>query len=722
VSSRADLGGGTPDRVFSPELTRLAARAKVAAVVTGADDPGDETWHDLLRRVSTAEGRAAGEAAWQAALVLTTIAPARMNAYVATAEHHLGRSPHGRHRDASLLSPAEITLLLDGFAGPEKELPDRRFHQLFEDGVRAHPTAVAAEQGGRTWTYRTLNRRANRVARALLDQGLKPEDVVAVVTGRTLEWLAAVIGVFKAGGCYLPLEPHFPAGRISSVLIRSEARQVLSDGTADHLDRALDGIPGVRVTRLDDSAVAGPELIEDDVDPDLPVAASQLAYIYFTSGSTGEPKGAMCEHDGFLNHVLAKIEDLGIRPGAVVAQTAPQCFDISLWQLLSALLVGGRTLIVEQSAVLDVRAFLEVLSAGGVQIAQLVPSYLDVVLAAARDAPDELPDLSALECVSATGEALKKELVQRWFAVFGQVRLVNAYGLTETSDDTNHEVMHEVPEHRSVPLGRAIRNVNVYVVDQRLALVPLGAPGEIVFSGVCVGRGYVNDPERTDEAYTRDPYRPHRRLYRSGDFGRLLPDGRLEFLGRRDSQVKINGFRIEIGEIENRLLQVPGVRDAAVVVAGSDETSYLVGYYSGATAPDVAVVRAALSDALPAYMVPQHLCSEFELPLTANQKIDRKALVRMADEARDRSATNTSGPPATETEQAVALLWADLLQAPLEQIGRGSRFTDLGGTSLVMIRLAIALDRQVSIAELATTPTVADVAALLDRKRAVPVA
>src|SRR5439155_1142769 len=275
-----------------------------------------------------------------------------------------------------------------------------------------------------------------------------------------------------------------------------------------------------------------------------PVGAGpeQVWYIFLPTGSTGEPKGAMCEHRGMLNHLLAKIDDLGIGERTVVAQTAPQCFDISMWQLLSALLAGGRTLLVEQELILDAKRFVDKIVAARVNVVQVVPSYLEVVLSYLEQHPRGLPDL---RYVLVTGEALKKELTQRWFAAKPAIKLVNAYGLTETSDDTNHEVMDRVPDRERVPLGRPINNVSVYVVDEHLSPVPLGAPGEIVFSGICVGGGYINDPERTRRAFMTDPHRERRRLYRSGDYGRWLPEGKLEFLGRRDTQVKISGFRIE---------------------------------------------------------------------------------------------------------------------------------------------------------------------------------
>src|SRR5947199_1934763 len=308
----------------------------------------------------------------------------------------------------------------------------------------------------------------------------------------------------------------------------------------------------------------------------------------------------MCEHAGMLNHLFAKIDDLGIGEGDVVAQTAPQCFDISLWQLVSALLVGGRTLVIEQEAILDARRFIGKIVDGRVNVVQVVPSYLEVLLSYLEQHPRELPDL---RCVSVTGEALKKEVTERWFAAQPGIKLVNAYGLTETSDDTNHEVMDSVPRRERVPLGRPINNVRVYVVDEHLSPVPLGAPGELVFSGLCVGRGYVNDPERTRRAFLADPHREGQRLYRSGDYGRWLPEGKLEFLGRRDAQVKISGFRIEIGEIEDTILRLPGVReDAVVVTERPDRSKHLVAFYTGERQLDTNALRDRLAAVLPKYI------------------------------------------------------------------------------------------------------------------------
>ncbi|MFF4177336.1 amino acid adenylation domain-containing protein [Streptomyces sp. NPDC001750] len=631
----------------------------------------------------------------------------RIAGYHLTALALIAADPDAGHGRQNLLSAEELHFQLESLAGPRRELPDHRFHELFEQRVAAHPDAVAAVHGEQQLTYRELNARANRVGRALLARGLRPEGVVAVATERNLDWMAAVLAVFKAGGVYLPVEPHFPADRLATMLSRAACGLVLTEpGSTSTLDQALDSLSGVQ------KLFVGAAYEEDHADDDLGlhIAPDQLAYIYFTSGSTGEPKGAMCEHAGMLNHLYAKIDDLEIGEGQVVAQTAPQCFDISLWQLVSGLLVGGRTLLVEQEVILNVQRFVDRIVDGRVAVLQVVPSYLDVVVSWLEQHPRELPDL---RCVSVTGEALKKELVQRWFAARPGIKLVNAYGLTETSDDTNHEVMDRVPDGDRVLLGPAVNNVRVYVVDEHLNPVPLGAPGLIVFSGVCVGRGYVNDPERTRQAYLADPHREGSRLYRGGDYGRWTPGGKLEFLGRRDTQVKIRGFRIEIGEIENTLLRVPGVRDGAVVVTErADRSKHLVAFYSGRQPIEADVLLDRLGESLPAYMVPSAFHWRKALPLTANSKIDRRTLQALAGELD--VVRDDYRAPDTPTEQQLAAAWAKVLGIPQDRIGRRDHFFDRGGTSLSAVRLAIVLDRAVSLKDVTGHPILADLAGLID--------
>ncbi|MEV7725428.1 amino acid adenylation domain-containing protein [Streptomyces sp. NPDC087917] len=690
---RAELGlpATAPEAVFDPYGSDAPADSGTALRVTVTTGAG----RYLLRIRHRTD-------------VLDADCAARIAGYHLTALALMVADPDAAPGPQTLVGAAELHHQMFGLAGPRRDLPDARAHELFERQARTRPDAVAAVQGEREWTYRELNARANRLAHALLSRGLRREDAVAVVSERNLGWMAAVLAVCKAGGAYLPIEPRFPSDRVTAMLTRASCRFALTEsGSTGALDRSLDALAEIRLVPID----AAHDEVRDAGDPRVPVPADSLAYIYFTSGTTGEPKGVMCEHAGMLNHLYAKIDDLGIGEGRTVAQTAPQCFDISLWQLLAGPIAGGRTLIVEQETVLDVERLLDTVVAGRVNVLQVVPSYLDALLSSLERRPRDLPDL---RCVSVTGEILRKELVERCFASLPGIRLVNAYGLTETSDDTHHEVMDRVPDADRIALGRPVGNARVHLLGRDLEPVPLGAPGEIVFSGVCVGRGCVNDPERTRAAFGTDPYRPPGRLYRSGDHGRYLPNGKLEFLGRRDDQVKIRGFRIELGEITGALLRVRGVHEAAVIAARQTDGPRLAAFYTGPASLDADVLRDLLSASLPAYMLPASFHRIERLPMTANGKTDTKALHALAA-AYDR-VRNGHRPPGTPAERRVAAVWARVLGTPLDRIGRLDRFFDLGGTSLSALRVVVALDREISFKDLTRQPCLADLARLIESR------
>jgi amino acid adenylation domain-containing protein len=690
-----DLGLPVPrfEAVFDPAG---AGGGPDAVVAVSFPSRGDSLLVRVVHRTDAIDGHCA----------------ARIAGYHRRALGLMTADPDAPHRAGDLLAADEVRLQLEDLAGPRRELPDRRVHELFQEHARTHPDAIAGVHRDRRWTYGELNARANRLARALLARGVRREEIVAVVMERDLDWMAAVLAVFKAGAAYLPLEPHFPAGRIGRALTRAECRLVVTErGSTATLEEALDTLPGIRTMDVEEAYAEA----HADADLGIEVAADQLAYVLFTSGSTGEPKGAMCEHAGMLNHIGAKLGDLRVGAGDVVAQNGPQCFDVSVWQLVGALTVGGSTLIVDQDVILDIERFVDTIVEGRATTLQVVPSYLDVLVTYLERHPRRLPDLRT---VCPTGDFLKKELVQRWFAVQPGIPLVNTYGLTETSDDAVHAVMEQVPDGDRVPLGRPIQNVRVYVADEDLRPVPLGAPGLIVFSGVCVGRGYVNDPERTRQLFGTDPHVPGARVCRTGDYGRWMPDGTLDFLGRRDNQVKIRGFRIEIGDIENALLRVPGVRDGAVVVAERpDRTRYLVAFCAGPGPLAGDVVRERLGALLPEYMVPAVVLWRDGLPLTPNGKIDRTALTGIAAEE---SQESRGDAPETATERRLAAAWATVLGVPADSIGRTDSFFDRGGTSLSSVKLAIALDRAVSPADLVRRPVLADLAALVDERSAAP--
>jgi amino acid adenylation domain-containing protein len=586
----------------------------------------------------------------------------------------------------SPLSDREREHLVHGLDGSVRELPARPFHELFAQRAAQHPDTVAATAwDGQAWTYGELDRAANRVANGLLERGLTAEEVVGVATGRTLGWLAAIIGIFKAGGAYLPIEPDYPPARIATLMEQSRARFIVTSELLDELMRSPDHAPGVEV------------------------GFDRLAYVYFTSGSTGLPKGAMCEHGGMLNHLTAKISDFRLDATGVVIQNAQATFDISLWQLIAPLLAGGRTHIVAQDEILDVRRFLDAIVKQDATVLQVVPSYLDILL---RETERQPRDLGRLKHVCVTGEAISKPLVQRFFAQHPDIRLVNAYGATEASDDTTHEIMAAAPAEELVPVGRPIQNVTVYILGSGDTLRPMGSAGEIAFSGVCVGRGYINDPARTAEAFGADPFRRGNRLYRTGDYGRWLPSGTLEFHGRRDEQVKINGIRIELGEVEARLREHPDARSASVIVVALPGVGKsLVGFYAGSIAPEA--MREYLQEVLPANAVPARLHAIDELPLNANGKVDKKALAARAvalDEPDVREA------PATATERRIAQAWADALDRPVERIGRDDHFFDVGGGSLTALRVVAELDGLIGLDDLLSTPVLGELAAKADAR------
>ncbi|UOX89997.1 non-ribosomal peptide synthetase [Amycolatopsis sp. FBCC-B4732] len=615
------------------------------------------------------------------------------------------------HGDHVLVSPEELELQMRELSGPAADLPPEPFHRAFSAQCAKTPDAPAVKDGDRACSYLELDRLANRIAHSLLRHGLSAEGVVAVSLPRSVEWVAAIIGVLRAGGAYLPVDPGWPAERAKVVLEQAEA-QILLTGEPAEDGGGGTGEPAFSAARVLNIRTALQESNEGT--PDVDVVASQLAYIYFTSGSTGAPKGAMCEHAGVMNHLVAKLEHLDITAEDLLVQSAPATFDISLWQAIAPLLVGAATMIVPAGQVRDIDAFITEAGKAGATVLQVVPSYLELLTTRLAEL-EPAHRLPTVRHVVVTGEVLKKELVERWFALCS-IPLTNAYGATEASDDTTHHTMVEPPASTSVPVGKPVRNVRVLIIDDRAQVLPLGAPGEIAFAGVCVGRGYVNDEKRTARAFSYSRTDPPVRIYRTGDYGRWCPDGVLEFLGRRDEQIKIRGMRVELGEIENAMLRVSGVRDAAVVVKrGADPDTGLVGYYTAAHPVAAADLRSALAGTLPGYMIPAHLRRLPVMPLTDNSKIDKAALVDQADVAGP--AREEGAAPRTESELMLAQLWAELLGLPLSNIGRNDDFFRRGGSSLSAIQLVVRLGKRVSLLDVVSNPVLADLAAAVDGSR-----
>ena len=564
------------------------------------------------------------------------------------------------------------------------------------------PDAVAAVDGAERVSYGELVGRVEQVPAMLAASGVRPGALVGIAAVPGVDFLVAMLGVMAAGCAYVPVD--LADGRAAGVMADAAigcllaGRGVAGDALADC------PVPVLRVGT--DPVVTPPAPATEPV-------PGALAYTIFTSGSTGRPKGAMVDQRGMLNHLLAKVEDLELSAADVVVQNAPLTFDVSVWQLLAPLMTGGTVRVVSPGVAADPGAlFGDVVADERVTVLEVVPSLLRATLDAWDEAAVAVPDLSALRLLVVTGEALPADLCARWFARFPGIPLVNAYGPTECSDDITHALLTSADDAGTgtVPIGRPVRGARLYVLDERLRLVPCGVPGELYAGGVVVGPGYRNDPARTCAGFVPDPFGPPgARMYRTGDLVRWRDDGRLEFLGRGDHQVKIRGHRVELGEIETAVLSLPPVAECAIVTGPDASGSTAVLAYVTARSPVsdpgelAASLRSTLTSRLPAYLVPAAVTVVPRLPLTPHGKLDRAALPTPRF-----GAGRTGRGPRSAREEKLCRLFAEVLGLP--DVGPEDGFFDLGGHSLMATRLVSRIraefDVEVPIQAVFEAPTV----------------
>lgn len=586
---------------------------------------------------------------------------------------------------------------------------DRVFPDLLARQVAATPTSVAVVCDQQKLTYSELTARVQALAKRLRRLSVEQEQVIGVVANRGIDLLVSALAIMSVGAVYLPIEPRYPASRLQEIVLQARPRcLIVADDQVGRVDEALQSLSDdIRPMRIAPSDAVCPAEHPDSTLAAGSMLPENLAYVIFTSGSTGAPKGAAITHRGMVNHLFAKIRELGLGPSDIVAQTASQCFDISLWQLLAALLVGGCVRIYADEQILDSAAFLHALDNDGITIFQPVPSLLRALL-------EQMPPSSEigfrnLRCVVPTGEELPRDLVTAWFERFPNINLVNAYGPTECSDDVTHHRMKEPPPPGlPIPIGRPIDNIQLYVLDRNLQPVPVGIAGELFVGGVGVGRGYLRQPSLTAERFLPNPFQPGARLYRTGDLVRWRNGRTIEFLGRIDHQVKVRGHRIELGEIEAALKAIPGVHDAAVVARSAPHgAKELIGYASAQPDADIAgaELRRLLGTKLPDYMVPRIIVVVPSLPLTANGKIERNAL--LARDFAEPATTPSRILPRTSAERKLARIWADALNQP--EIGIDDNFFELGGHSLLIMRViarAADVDMTLKPGDLFARPTI----------------
>ncbi|MGC0045364.1 amino acid adenylation domain-containing protein, partial [Ralstonia pseudosolanacearum] len=598
-----------------------------------------------------------------------------------------------------LLDKDERAQLLDSWNETAAAYPDAStIHGLFEAQVRRTPEAIAVEHEGRQVSYAELNARANRVAHALIGLGVGPDARVGLCAERSVELVVGLLGILKAGGGYVPLDPSYPQDRLAYMLEDSAPVAVLAQSNT----REQLGALSVPVLDLD-----GP-LEEAEHDPQVTgLEPHHLAYVIYTSGSTGRPKGVMVEHRGLSNLLDWYLEDLGLCSDDTVLLVSSYSFDLTQKNILGPLLAGGRLHLagpfVPDALVAQIRR-------EGITHINLSPSAFHALIDAAG-----AEGLGGLRRVVLGGEPIQPARLQA--LPEPRPRFINSYGPTECSDVVAwHALDAELDRYRaaSVPLGRSVRNVRLYVLDAHRQPVPTGVAGEIYIGGAGVGRGYRNLPELTGACFLADPFHGEgqARMYKTGDLGRWLANGSLEYLGRSDDQVKLRGFRVELGEIGASLARCDGVREAAVLAReDAPGEPRLVAYYVAepGAAVEASALRRHMQAQLPEHMVPAAYVRLAHLPLTPNGKLDRRALPAPAADA---YARRRYVAPQGDVETMLAELWQDLLG--VERVGRHDDFFELGGHSLLAMSLMARMDElglSADVRVLFTQPTLAGLAA-----------
>ncbi|HBP6600431.1 TPA: amino acid adenylation domain-containing protein [Pseudomonas aeruginosa] len=567
-----------------------------------------------------------------------------------------------------MLDAEERYQLLEGWNATAAEYPlQRGVHRLFEEQVERTPTAPALAFGEERLDYAELNRRANRLAHALIERGIGADRLVGVAMERSIEMVVALMAILKAGGAYVPVDPEYPEERQAYMLEDSGVQLLLSQS---HLKLPL--AQGVQRIDLD----RGAPWFEDysEANPDIHLDGENLAYVIYTSGSTGKPKGAGNRHSALSNRLCWMQQAYGLGVGDTVLQKTPFSFDVSVWEFFWPLMSGARLVVAAPGDHRDPAKLVKLINREGVDTLHFVPSMLQAFL---QD--EDVASCTSLKRIVCSGEALPADAQQQVFAKLPQAGLYNLYGPTEAAIDVTHWTCVEEGKD-AVPIGRPIANLACYILDGNLEPVPVGVLGELYLAGRGLARGYHQRPGLTAERFVASPFVAGERMYRTGDLARYRADGVIEYAGRIDHQVKLRGLRIELGEIEARLLEHPWVREAAVLaVDGRQLVGYMVLESEGGDWREA--LAAHLATSLPEYMVPAQWLALERMPLSPNGKLDRKALP--APEVSVAQAGYSA--PRNAVERTLAEIWQDLLG--VERVGLDDNFFSLGGDSIVSIQV-----------------------------------
>ncbi|TCP67348.1 non-ribosomal peptide synthetase [Baia soyae] len=638
--------------------------------------------------------------------------------------------PEQKVCEIDMLLEEEKNQVLKQFHPNKEEFPIHvPVQTLFEEQVAKTPDRIAVRFEGEELSYQELNERANRMARLLRAQGIGVNQFVAVVSERNLDWITSMLAIFKSGAAYVPIDPNLPDERITYILQNSESKAIVTQNAfverllslqTDQATQTMICLDEAKEYSNQQGFYTKNDLDQYSSDNLNPINTSvDLAYMIYTSGSTGKPKGALVRHDGMINHLYSKVTSLNLGAEDVVVQNASISFDVSVWQSLVALLVGAKTSIASFDVSRDQSLLFEHLQNEGVTVVETVPSLLFAFLDTVKGLTKASRQLPLLRWMIANGEELPIKLVNSWFDMYPTIKLINAYGPTECSDDVTQHVMAGAidAEQQRIPIGQPLPNMTLYVVDQYHHLAPVGVKGEIWISGIGVGNGYWKNEELTKEKFISNPFAEdwtEEQAYRTGDLGRWLPDGSLEFFSRIDFQVKVRGFRIELGEIESAIGNHPQVDEVAVIVKQTEAgDNTLVAFYTSKQLLDTSDLQEYLRGILPYYMVPALTTRIESMPLLTSEKIDRHALREWEIDEGDKQGVSGLD---TKTEIDLALIWQDILE--LKQIDVHDNFFHLGGHSIsavkVINRIRDLFQIKMTLQQIFITPVLSELADVID--------
>ena len=608
----------------------------------------------------------------------------RMSEHLLNIIEYIANTPYTKISEIPMLTEAEQSQIIDAFNNTYAYYPkDRAIYQFFEEQAERIPDSVAVIFEDKQLTYKQLNEKSNQLARVLQAKGVTQGSIIGIMLERSIEMIIGIMAIEKASGTYLPIDPHYPEDRIKFILEDSCTCILLSNKEFDSIDTLV----GTEKIFLEDESL----YTGDNFNLNCKVDTEGIAYIIYTSGSTGRPKGTMIKHHSLINRLNWMQKQYPIGSNDTILQKTTFTFDVSVWEMFWWGMQGARVCFLESGAEKDPGKIVAAIEKNNINTIHFVPSMLSVFLEYLKDT-GEAGRVLCLKQVFASGEALTPTQVGLFNSIMGNngTKLTNLYGPTEATIDVSYFDCDIDTCANSVPIGKPIDNIQLYVTDRELNLQPVGVPGELCIAGAGLAEGYLNRPDLTQEKFVDNPFKLGEKLYRTGDLVKWREDGNIEYLGRMDFQVKIRGLRIELGEIENAILLHADIKEC-VVKAWEKKPGdlHLVAYivYDKEKSMEALVVQRFLEKTLPEYMIPRIYVFLEAMPLSLNGKVDRKALPKPVLEKRIEYAA-----PRNNLESIITKIWKDELG--LDNIGINDNFFEVGGHSLLLTRVHSRLNKQ----------------------------